>query len=64
MKTRSTQPPKGHKRLNLNIDSELLNRFKAAAALDGITMSDVLVEFIQRYIQTHGPGKRPKKSRR
>ena len=61
---RSTQPPEGYKRLNINIDSELLNRFKAAAALDGITMSDVLVEFIQRYVDTHGPSKRPKKARR
>lgn len=61
---RSTQPPKGYKRLNINIDSELLNRFKAAAALGGVTMSDVLLEYIQRYVDTHGPGKRPKKARR
>jgi antitoxin component of RelBE/YafQ-DinJ toxin-antitoxin module len=60
---RSTQPPAGYKRLNINIDSQLLNRFKAAAAMKGITMSDVLVEFIQRYVDTHGPGKRPKKAR-
>jgi ParG protein len=63
MKTRSTQPPRGSKRLNINIDSQLLNRFKSAAALDGVTMSDVLVEFIQRYVDTHGPGK-PKKAKR
>jgi hypothetical protein len=50
--------------LNINIEEQLLNRFKAAAALDGVTMSDVLVEFIQRYVDTHGPGKRPKKARR
>ena len=61
---RSTQPPKGYRRVNINIDSELLKRFKAAAALGGVTMSDVLVEYIRRYVDTHGPGKRPKKARR
>ncbi len=61
---RRTQPPRGYKRLNINIEEQLLNRFKSAAALDGVTMSDVLVEFIQRYVDTHGPGKRPKKARR
>ena len=48
--------------MNINIDSQLLNQFKAAAALDGATMSDVLVEFIRRYVGTH-PVK-PKKARR
>jgi hypothetical protein len=60
---RSTQPPAGYKRLNINIDSQLLNRFKAAAAMKGVTMSDVLLEYIQRYVDIHGPGKRPKKAR-
>ena len=62
MKKRSTQPPRGYKRLNINIDSPLLNQFKAAAALDDVTMSDVLVEFIRRYVAAH-PVK-PKKTKR
>jgi hypothetical protein len=61
---RSTPPPRGFKRLNINIDSELLNRFKSLTALEGDNMTDVLLEFIKRYVELHGRGQRPKKSRR
>ena len=54
---RSTQPPRGYKRLNINIDSQLLNRFKAAAALQGENMTDILLEFIQRYVGSRGKKK-------
>jgi hypothetical protein len=54
---RSTQPPQGHKRLNINIDSQLLNRFKAAAALKGENMTDILIEFIRHYVGQRGKKK-------
>jgi ParG len=37
-------------RLNLNVERELYQRFKAACALRGEKMTDVLVDYIQSYI--------------
>lgn len=59
---RSTQPPPGSKRMNINIDAELLNRFKSLTALKGVNMTDVLVEFVEHYVELHD--KRPKKKLR
>ena len=38
------------KRMNLNVEVELHNRFKAATAAQGLNMTDVLLEFIQSYV--------------
>jgi len=38
------------KRMNLNVEIELHNAFKAATASKGLNMTDVLLEFIQRYV--------------
>ncbi len=36
--------------MNLNVEIELHNAFKAATASKGLNMTDVLLEFIQRYV--------------
>ena len=36
--------------MNLNVEVELHNRFKAATAAQGLNMTDVLLEFIQSYV--------------
>ena len=38
------------KRMNLNVPVELHNSFKAATAAKGLNMTDVLMEFIQSYV--------------
>src|SRR3954447_13853581 len=43
----------GVKRVNINIPIGLHNSFKAAAASRGENMTDVLVEFIQAYVDKH-----------
>ena len=42
--------PSKVKRMNLNVEVELHNRFKAATAAQGLNMTDVLLEFIQSYV--------------
>jgi hypothetical protein len=39
------------KRVNINLDSALHDRFKAAVASEGKKMTEVLIDFIKRYIQ-------------
>jgi hypothetical protein len=51
------------KRVNINIPVELHNSFKAATASRGENMTDVLLEFIQTYVDKHGAAA-PKKGRR
>jgi hypothetical protein len=41
--------------MNLNVELSLHNAFKTATAAQGTTMTDVLIEFIQRYVQEHYP---------
>jgi predicted HicB family RNase H-like nuclease len=53
----------GLKRLNVNISEELHRNFKAATAAQGLEMTDVLLEFIQKYVDKIGLVA-PKKSRR
>jgi predicted HicB family RNase H-like nuclease len=50
------------KRMNLNVEVELHNRFKAVTAADGKSMTDVLLEFIEQYVAKNGGT--PKKVRR
>jgi predicted HicB family RNase H-like nuclease len=40
----------GVKRVNVNIPTELHNRFKAAAAAQGREMTEVILEFIESYV--------------
>ena len=58
-----TKEGTGIKRVNINIPTELHNRFKAATAAQGLEMTTVLLEFIQNYVAKHGPAPQ-KKSRR
>lgn len=48
--------------MNLNVEVELHNRFKAVTAADGKSMTDVLLEFIEQYVAKNGGT--PKKVRR
>ena len=43
------------KRMNLNVEITLHDAFKAATAAQGKKMTDVLLEFIQQYVQQHPP---------
>jgi len=48
--------------MNLNVDIDLHNAFKAATAGKGLDMTTVLIEFIESYVSKHSTPK--KKSRR
>ena len=48
--------------MNINIDLDLHNAFKAATAVRGENMTDVLLQFIQDYVSRYGVS--PKKERR
>ena len=58
-----TKEGTGIKRLNINITRELHNRFKSVTAAQGLEMTDVLLEFIQKYVDKNGPAP-ARKSRR
>jgi hypothetical protein len=45
------------KRMNLNVPIELHNGFKSATAAEGQNMTDVLLEFIQKYVAEHSSPK-------
>ena len=45
----------GIKRLNVNISEELHRRFKSATAAQGLEMTDVILEWIQKYVDKNGP---------
>lgn len=49
------------KRMNLNVPVDLHNSFKAATAAQGINMTDVLMKYIQEYVDKYsskGKGRR------
>jgi len=46
---------KGFKKMNLNVEVSLHNQFKAAAAAQGQSMTDVLLAYIQTYVAKHLP---------
>jgi hypothetical protein len=50
------------KRLNIHIDLELHNAFKAVTAARGENMTDVLLKFIEDYVARYDT--KPKKERR
>ena len=61
---RSVRPAPGFKRMNLNIAADLLDAFKAAAALQGKEMTAIVIEFIQNYVRENLPETRPPKRTR
>jgi len=44
------------KRMNINVEAGLHSAFKAATAAKGENMTDVLMEFIQNYVQKNQSG--------
>jgi hypothetical protein len=42
------------KRLNINLELSLHNAFKAATAARGENMTDVLLEYIRKYVDSYG----------
>lgn len=59
-----TEKYKELKRLNIHIDVQLHNAFKAATATQGKEMTPVLLEFIESYVQKHLPAALPKNGRK
>ena len=57
------EPQPQVKRMNLNVDVELHHRFKAATAAEGKNMTDVLIDYIRKYVEHHG-SQQSKKGRR
>ena len=51
------------KRMNLNVPIELHNSFKSVTASQGQNMTDVLLEFIQNYVEKYAASQ-SKKGRR
>src|SRR5579864_2520475 len=49
-----TKEGTGLKRLNVNISEELHRRFKSATAAQGLEMTDVILEWIQKYVDKNG----------
>ena len=43
--------------MNMNVPLELHNRFKSITAAQGLNMTDVLIQFIQEYVDTHSTPK-------
>jgi hypothetical protein len=41
--------------MNLNVDVNLHNSFKAATAAQGKNMTDVLIEYIEQYVTKYSP---------
>jgi hypothetical protein len=58
-----TKERSGVKRVNINIPTGLHNSFKAAAASQGLEMTEVLMAYIESYVAKHGYTAR-KKGRR
>jgi hypothetical protein len=52
------------KRMNLNVPVELHNSFKAVTAAQGLNMTDVLMEYIMKYVADHGQSTTKPKGRR
>ena len=49
-----TKEGTGLKRLNVNISEELHRRFKASTAAQGLDMTDLILEWIQKYVDKNG----------
>ena len=53
----------GYKKMNLNVEEDLHNAFKAATAAQGKSITEVLLEFIRDYVRKNRPPALRKKSR-
>jgi len=49
-----TREGTGLKRLNVNISEQLHRRFKSLAAANGLEMTDLILEWIQKYVDKNG----------
>jgi hypothetical protein len=49
--------------MNLNVEVDLHNKFKAVTAAEGKKMTDVLIDYIRKYVEQHAP-EQSKKGRR
>ena len=56
MKIKQPQPEQV-KRMNLNVPIQLHNAFKSTTAAEGKNMTDILLEFIQKYVREHSSPK-------
>lgn len=54
---------KGLKKMNLNVEVDLHNAFKASTAAQGKSITEVLLEFIRDYVKKNPPGGERKKKR-
>jgi ParG len=54
-------PPKGSVRMNLNVDENLHHAFKVAVTDERKSMTNVLIELMQRYVAEHERPAAPKK---
>jgi predicted DNA binding CopG/RHH family protein len=54
----------GIKRVNINVEVSLHNAFKSATAAQGVDMTTVLMECIEKYVAKNGYTTPQKKSRR
>ena len=52
------------KRLNVNLELSLHNAFKAATAARGENMTDVLLEYIRKYVDSYGNTSKKKERRK
>ena len=43
------------KRMNLNVPEVLHNQFKISTVIQGRDMSEVLIEYIEQYVEKHYP---------
>ena len=57
-----TDLPEGTVRLNINIQESLHRRFKAACALTGQRMTDVVLELIRAYVKEQPSAPSPRKA--
>ena len=64
MRTIKKMEGTGIKRVNINVEVDLHNAFKAATAAQGVDMTTVLMEFIQNYVAKFGYAATKPKSRR
>jgi predicted HicB family RNase H-like nuclease len=55
----------GYKKMNLNVETDLHNAFKAATAAQGKSITEVLLDYIRDYVKKNSPGGvRKKKARK
>ena len=60
----SKPKPRKVKRMNLNVRAELHDSFKAVTAGQGLNMTNVLLEFIQTYVDRYSSKPKPKGRRK